>query len=171
MNDYTQAPACAMLAVYCACCGKPLLDATSVETGMGPECRRKHGYNAEAAEGDRAEANRIVRAIACEQTGAAVAIGCARLAELGFGKLAERIGKRIGCIRIEAEDEGDFLIVKAPYNEAHVAAMRAVPGRRWDREAKADRVPASSRAALWGALRAVWPGRVGIGPAGMFVIA
>jgi hypothetical protein len=33
-----------MLAVYCACCSRPLVDSVSVETGVGPECRKKHGY-------------------------------------------------------------------------------------------------------------------------------
>jgi hypothetical protein len=42
---YENAPATKMIAVNCACCARPLLDARSVETGMGPICRRKHGFN------------------------------------------------------------------------------------------------------------------------------
>ncbi len=43
--SYETAPACELLATSCACCGRPLLDATSVETGVGPDCRKKYGYN------------------------------------------------------------------------------------------------------------------------------
>lgn len=44
-SGYENAPATRMLAIYCACCRKPLVDAKSVETGMGPVCRGKHGFN------------------------------------------------------------------------------------------------------------------------------
>ena len=36
-NDYTQAPATLMLATNCVCCGRALVDAVSVELGIGPE--------------------------------------------------------------------------------------------------------------------------------------
>jgi Family of unknown function (DUF6011) len=168
VSDYTSAPACELLASQCAVCSRPLLDAKSVECGVGPECRRKHGFDVDVSDEARAEANAIVYRIAKDQTGADVLVGCARLHALGFSTLAERIAKRIGCVRIEAD--GDSLIVKAPYSESHVLAMRRVPGRRFDREQKCDRVPVTSKAALWGALKSVWVGRLGIGPSGMFVI-
>lgn len=44
MSDYENAPAAAMLATHC-CCGRPLLDAVSVEAGIGPDCRKKHGFD------------------------------------------------------------------------------------------------------------------------------
>lgn len=44
MSDYTAAPATILLATQCACCARPLLDAVSVETGVGPDCRKKHGF-------------------------------------------------------------------------------------------------------------------------------
>jgi len=56
-SDYTQSPACAMLASNCACCGKELVDAASVETGVGPVCRRKHGYKVPCVEADWATAS------------------------------------------------------------------------------------------------------------------
>lgn len=168
---YENAPGTAMLASHCACCGRPLLDATSVECGVGPDCREKHGFDIQVDEAARLEANKIVHAIAIEQTGAAVAIGVVALHKLGFVRLAERIAKRIGAVQIEVD--GTSLLVRAPYNEAHVARMRNVPGRRWDRERKCDRVPndADARAFLWGALRASFAGQVGFGPQGAFVIA
>lgn len=42
--SYETAPATLLLATHCACCARPLVDATSVETGVGPECRKRHGY-------------------------------------------------------------------------------------------------------------------------------
>lgn len=44
MSDYTDSPACDLVATQCACCSRPLVDAVSVETGVGPECRKRHGY-------------------------------------------------------------------------------------------------------------------------------
>lgn len=42
--SYEDAPATKLIAVNCACCARPLLDAISVENGMGAVCRRKHGF-------------------------------------------------------------------------------------------------------------------------------
>ena len=50
--SYENAPATKMLAAYCACCARPLVDAESVETGMGPVCRKSHGYARGQAEPD-----------------------------------------------------------------------------------------------------------------------
>ena len=48
-------------------CSRPLLDAASVEAGMGPHCRKKrrkkHGYYAEVSEESRAQANKIIHSI------------------------------------------------------------------------------------------------------------
>lgn len=42
--SYENAPATLLLATHCACCGRPLVDAASVEAGVGPECRKRHGF-------------------------------------------------------------------------------------------------------------------------------
>lgn len=39
---YEQSPAVDLVATNCALCGRPLLDADSVECGMGPTCRARH---------------------------------------------------------------------------------------------------------------------------------
>jgi hypothetical protein len=44
--SYESAPATKMLATQCACCGRALVDAASIEAGMGPTCRKQHGYAA-----------------------------------------------------------------------------------------------------------------------------
>jgi hypothetical protein len=48
--SYESAPATKLLATHCACCSRPLVDAVSVETGIGPDCRKKHGYTQAQAE-------------------------------------------------------------------------------------------------------------------------
>jgi hypothetical protein len=62
MHSYTDAPAVALLATHCALCGRPLLDAPSVECGMGPVCRSKALQD--APEAHRAEVNALVARIA-----------------------------------------------------------------------------------------------------------
>lgn len=63
--SYTNAPACTMLATQCCVCNRPLLDAISVEMGIGPECRKKYmGKGEGLSEEARKEANQIVYQLA-----------------------------------------------------------------------------------------------------------
>lgn len=41
---YTDAPATALVATVCAICNRELVDAVSVETGIGPTCRKRHSH-------------------------------------------------------------------------------------------------------------------------------
>jgi hypothetical protein len=168
MSNYEDAPATLILATNCACCGRPLLDAKSVETGMGPTCRAKHGYNHPCTEEARTEANRLVYRIAVEQIGDAVQVAIGRLFALGFEKLADRIAERIAPIKLTVE--GDLYVLEAPYSEVATTEFRRVPGRRWDRERKVNTFPVASRAALWAALSASYKGIVARGPKGLFAI-
>lgn len=43
-NDYTKSPVYEMVPTHCSCCNRPLVDATSVEYGVGPVCRKKYSY-------------------------------------------------------------------------------------------------------------------------------
>lgn len=165
---YENAPATKMLAARCAVCARPLLDAVSVESGLGPDCRRKYGFNQEVAPELRAEANKIVYEIALKQTGAVVGWGCQRLRALGFNSLAERIEKRAIAVRIQKE--GGRLLVKTPYSDEVAAAFRLIPGRRWDRERKVNVIPVNQRRALWALLCRHFDGEQGVGPKGVFTI-
>lgn len=167
--SYENAPATKMLATNCAACGRPLVDAISVETGMGPDCREKHGYNQEVSEEARAEANKLVHEIAVAQDGVRVTQNIVRLQALGFDALAARIVKRTRPIVIEAVDLLT-LAVASPYSETFIEDVRHVPGRRWDNETKRNTIPTSSRAALWAALKRSYSGCTAIGPKGAFVI-
>ena len=191
--DYTNSPAAKLLATSCACCALPLVDAVSVETGVGPECRRKHGFAkpdtevpyaaactlvsevpeaAEVVAGTstvRELVNRLVYRVARDQTGPHVVTWTNAVRALGYAKLAARIAKRIAAVEIDAE--GGSYIVRARFSDEHLAAMRSVPGRWRDRENRCDRVPVSSRQALFDALTRAHPGQVARGPKGLFTFA
>jgi len=198
-TTYETAPATILLATHCACCARPLVDAVSVETGIGPDCRKKHGFAAPDAEVDEAAlvaalsaynqgrgyetaivtsqadvsgrtlANRIVHRIAVEQDVPGVAHLVNALRALGFAKLAARVAKRL--VRITITAEGADLLVVAPYSEEALTAWRGIPGRRWDKAAKATRVPAKCARPLWDLLRTHFRGVFAVGPKGVFVVA
>jgi hypothetical protein len=166
-GGYEMAPATLMLATHCACCGRALLDSVSVETGVGPECRRKHGYNVDVDPDARAEANQLVHDIAVQQDGIEVARAAERLRVLGFVKLAGVVLKRCAPIRISYDGEG-YVVVHSPYSEQATHAFRAIPGRRWDAEAKANVFPHYARAFVFRALLRAYPGQLAVGPKGVF---
>ena len=92
---HENAPATKLLATNCACCGRALVDALSVETGIGPECRKRFSVDVVVDEAARVEANRLVFEVArggITRRDAQPVFD--RLAELGFTVLAERIAKR-----------------------------------------------------------------------------
>ncbi len=178
-DSYLNSPALDLVATDCMTCGRPLLDALSVEVGVGPECRRRvgwtkrHGFGVPESsdftaasallasagladcmvEGDaRATCNRVVHRLACvslDQLPYAQAV--AALAALGYRRLAEACAPALRTVRVELE--GPCLAVKAPYSEAFTAAVRTIPGSRWDADRKVRLVPVDRKAALWDALR------------------
>ncbi len=163
MSGYENAPATLLIATHCAVCARPLVDALSVETGIGPDCRKKHGYTqpdiavdvvavvsalaaslpvevymeltakASISTEARACANVLVHRIAAEQTGPLVAAYTAALSKLGFTKLADRIAKRIGKVEVH-EDGAGFFVIRTPFNESFVSLVRGLPGRRFVRD-------------------------------------
>jgi len=166
--SYEQAPATKMLASHCAACGRPLVDASSVEAGLGPDCRKRLGFNQEVPPEARAEANRIVYQVAVDQVGADVVTACARLRELGFIALADRIADRVDAVVIR--QDGDRLQVTCPFKVEALDDWRHLPGRYWDRSLNVNVVPASERCRLWDLLRRHFAGKMGLGPKGAFVI-
>lgn len=85
---YENSPACLLLATHCACCGRALVDAKSVETGVGPECRKRHGYA--TAEG-------------CPDWAVTLsALGAAAEADARFGELAFKVVGLMGDTRVAA---------------------------------------------------------------------
>lgn len=158
MSGYETAPATVLLATECACCARPLVDSVSVDTGVGPECRKRHGFTrpdldidlvnvaatlaaelpadvfaatVKGAPDARTACNRLVHRVAANPSMPATELAAITNAidELGFVKLAARITKRFASVFIEEVDGG--FAVTAPYSEESVAAFRKVPGRRF----------------------------------------
>lgn len=93
--SYENAPATKLLATACACCGRALVDAVSVETGIGPDCREKYGVHFDTTNEAHVEANALVFQVARKGMTAKDAQPIFdRLAALGFNVLADRIAKR-----------------------------------------------------------------------------
>lgn len=167
--SYENAPATHMLATHCAVCSRPLVDAASVEAGMGPDCRDRHGYNDPVAEAARPEANKLVHDIALGVGLPELIAALARLRALGLGRLAGIIEARRADIKVE--EHGNLLHVSTPFSEDAIGAWRTVPGRRWDKALKVNVVPAAQKVALWALFKRCYPGTLGVGPRGLFAVA
>jgi hypothetical protein len=175
--SYKDARATKMMATHCVCCGRPLVDATSVELGIGPECRK--GNDGGIPDAVRVEANGLVyeAALAADQgrVGEVVVIA-GKLREMGLEKLASRVGRRFKNAERQAsiviDVVGDNFSVKTPFRrgdkDAFIKAWRKIPGRRY--EAGRNLIPVAQKAALWELLREFFGGKYGKGPKGTFRI-
>jgi hypothetical protein len=194
MSTYENAPATKLIATHCACCGRPLVDAVSVEAGIGPDCREKHGYAEAQGEADFAKAlafvanvavdgceadlglpedahkaaNWLTHKVACEQTGSRVLSYTNAIRALGYAKLASRIEDRLAKVRIEATH--GRLVVRTPYNADAITELKKINGRKYDPATKAWSFPAEFKRAIWEVLKSYFPGSVGVGPKGLFQI-
>lgn len=167
--SYENAPATKLLATHCCACGRPLVDAHSVEVLMGPDCRKKYMDKVAVEDTARQEANKIVNYIATHQEAEDIGGCIAQLKALGFDKLATILNKRLVPVEIVQSPNGD-LIVRTPYSPAFVEATRNLPGRWFVRENKTTRFNAAARAGLWQALKANFAGKRALGPKGFFTI-
>lgn len=166
--SYENAPATDLVATCCAACGRPLVDAASLDAHLGPDCRAKYGVGEIDAE-TRAEANVHIYRIALLQDGAEVAERLSDLRRLGFDKLADRITKRLAPqYAAVIGQEGERFSVKAAYDLAMAAGLGLVSGRRWDKERKMNTYPNASKRAVFEALQHAAKGRKCLGPRGEF---
>ncbi len=200
MTSYTNAPACKMLATHCCVCNRPLVDALSVELGIGPDCRKKYMGKLEGPARDRA--NKLVHALALLISGmlpedvegvpadtvkAAYALGGTKAVGAMLAATSERGSSMLDELRtlgfdkladkfedawlpVRITEVGQEIMVEAPYNDAAVDAQRKIKGRRWDKAAKANFFPISQKPAVWAMLVAFYAGFAGIGPKGAFVV-
>ena len=177
MNDYTTAPATKLLATHCVVCGRALVDATSVELGIGPECR--NGNDGGIGDDVRQEANKYVHtaAIAAQQGHVEKVIECATaIKEMGLTELATKVGRRFKNAAkrtvIAITVDGDMMRVETPFRrgdkEAFINAWRNIPGRRYRNGA--NYVPVAQKQALWKLLQQFFGGKYGTGPKGIFRI-
>lgn len=169
--SYENAPATILLATHCAVCRRPLCDARSVEIGMGPDCREKYGFNEAVGEEERTTANKIVHELATLPNAPSVeTVGrISALRALGLRRLASVLEERLSVVTISETEQGR-LEVHSRYDAEFVEALRRIPGRRWNRDAKTWTVPHSSRGALWSALRHRYGGQIGRSARGVFAI-
>lgn len=129
MSTYENAPATKLLATACACCGRALVDAVSVERGVGPDCAEKYfvaeaqgaadwtaamalldGIVAVAAVNPEMTArdavNKLVFEVAKKRRELNIEVAAQvfrTIAALGFVSLAERIAARFRMSLAEAE--------------------------------------------------------------------
>lgn len=89
---------------------------------------------------------------------------------MGYTLLAGKIGKKLAEVIIEVTED-KRLALTTPYSEAFVAAVRNIQGRKWDGDNKVWTVPTKAKQAVWEALKASYPGSLGHGPQGMFLVA
>lgn len=172
--SYENSIQCRLLATHCCCCGRPLVDAISVEMGIGPECRkgRTDGISKEQQE----ICNKLTHAAAlAAQEGQVEKVRAiaAEIAALGLTELAEKVQHRFvnaeRLAKITIVQAGDSLSVHTPWkrNGDFVAAWRSIPGRRYAGAGK-NVVPVTSKRELWNLLLKFFPGQFGKGPQGLF---
>jgi len=177
---YESATACRLLATHCVVCGRPLLDARSVELGIGPECRE--GIDGGIDEDIRTIANEHIfnAAIAAQNGNIPKVLLYADLIEkLGLPAIAEKVRTRFEKAtqtakfnaKIEITERDGKLNVKTPFRRGRkdefVDAMREIPGRRYKGHGW-NQFPVESKVALWKFLREFFPGVYGMGPKGVF---
>lgn len=181
MSDYTEAPATKMLATNCACCHLPLLDAQSVEIGMGPVCRKKHGYDQvlDLPEEDRKTANKLIHNVACHRDGPTVLDACTKLFALGCSRVVLAILKRCAKVQIATTDATHAhgpnriavkIVGDIPDFGALLADFRAIRGRRWDAEGKVNTFPVETKPAVFAVLKKHFAGAMAVGPKGPFMV-
>ena len=178
-SDYTKAPACSLLATHCACCGRALLDAISVESGIGPDCATNLGID-RVPSTERSEANELIHRIATIQKTDwnLVKSLCEQLTSLGFVEVASKITSRLEPKKVKITIQtvegqvGKALKVIAPYNAASVLTWQKIPGRRFIREGEEcyNLVPVQAKRAVLALLQAHYKGVVARGDKGVFVI-
>lgn len=217
--SHEMSPVAQVMPVRCIACGRILVDATSVEIGVGPECRENLGIpeglhigpmQADAVRlalqglGDRAMAERLEEAMAyggrkaanaltyhlarLMQDGVAVPDAHAMshiLALLGYPAFAERVQERLATYEARAQKRApkakkprvfieagadNTLTLVTPYDEAFVAAIRALSGRKWHAATKAWSIPVAHKPAVWTLLQAHFAGVWAEGPKGTFQI-
>lgn len=120
--SYQNSAACKIVATNCCCCGKPLVDAKSVETGMGPVCRKKYGFDLDVPERVRALANRTIYRLACDVSQGTVTLASMEAASglraIGFVKIADIFQRRLVKISVHVADWdfGGGYYVRTPYD-------------------------------------------------------
>lgn len=162
---YEDAPATKMLATQCAVCRRPLLDAKSVEIGMGPDCRKQYQFDREIPPQDREDANKIIHKLALQEFPEDLPEMLAQLLLMSFTNLFFILVKRKAAVRIIQVE--DTYSIKSAYQADFIQELKKLGGR-WHKEGKEWWVPTGKKAGLWEAIKKCFPGRLAFGPKGCF---
>ena len=174
---YQDATSTKLLFSNCVVCGRPLVDAISVEHGIGPECRK--GQNFGINEETQKACNKLVyeASVNCMAGKIDRVNECAdAIQELGLNELASKIRKRFKNARknvsIEVKEQGDYYSVKTPFRrgekDAFIQAWRDIKGRIY--ENGRNYIPVDKKTELWNVLKKFFPGKYGEGDKGIFRI-
>ena len=122
---YTEAPATKMLDVRCLACGRSLLDAASIEAGLGPVCRKRVGLGA-LDEESRSIANHLVYEMASTNpTPQRVAEVANQLQGIGASRLAALVATKALKPAVEVHRADGVLVVKTRWNPRFTSAFKA----------------------------------------------
>lgn len=183
MTTYENAPATKLVATHCAMCSRPLVDADSLEKGIGPVCAKRTDYGHPTNEPDTVRAvtalagtgvtvdladahkacNQLVYLIAADPKNANVPALCAAIEALGYVKVARVIAKRLAPAYVTVKTEGTSFVVKltvafgSPVFDSVVTAFRKVPGGAYNKANKSNSFPLTSKGDLWTALKSALP--------------
>lgn len=179
-QSYEHAPATELLATRCLCCGRQLLDAASVEAGVGPVCRKRYGYTA-ISNDVRVRANALIHEAARDRCSNERREEIAReLEDLGADLIGGKIRDRFMApvVRIhpqvvtfgqgEWEQEIDALVLKTKaydldFNETFKASVdwrdRSIAKTPNGKFAGWAFKP-SARRAVWTIIRTYYPGEI-----------
>lgn len=116
---YESARSTVLLATHCLCCGRPLRDPLSVETGVGPVCRDKYGYTTQGNPETRAACSKLIHAAAQPGLTATQVYAFAdKIEKLGFDGVAARVRERFArAFEWENENKAKPVRIKrAPYS-------------------------------------------------------
>lgn len=178
-GSYEDAPATDLVATHCCVCGRTLLEAESIKSGIGPICAERTGYGREGLASEvRSEVNGIVYRLALLQKSPEAVTLLGRLRELDFGQIADRIEARLqSTVEIEVQRRGDKFFVSLPKLDDRtfrtvLSDLRGVPRRGFEPIEKLQTIPDEPRSkrALWKVLQKHFPGRLMKSDKGLTVI-
>lgn len=183
--SYEDAPATALVATSCCVCGRPLLEAESIASGIGPICAEKTGFGRPGLAPEvRAEVNHLVYELAALQRCPEAVPRVARLRELGMDHLADRIeqhlGERLTKVDIELTllDDDRWLALRLPWLEPQdfnrvLADLRRVPGWHIRTGEKKRSLLPNNRVSILAVHRVLakhFAGRPARSPKGLFIV-
>lgn len=187
------------VATNCCACGRTLKDATSIEFGIGPVCRKKYQYEdaypiaegvafqitvfltasaiptalvakiGEACLDDNSRRAANLLVHAASTEGSRVAIDAAAVLQM-LGYDALADRVQRRLAKIHITVEYDRYVVHTPFNPLFLHAMRGIPHRKWDFTRKVNVIPTQYKVELFNALLLCFNGELGVGPKGPFVV-